>query len=112
MRELTGLDKALQSIRGELKNNLAKLTDIDKDIAKENRKLQEAEDETTKRDIRSRIKNLEDERDARLEAASANKEELRGQINRIRNYKQSLERRHHSPGKTENIVQRARHNNC
>ena len=84
LRELTGLDKALQSIRGELTNNLAKLTDIDKDIAKENRKLQEAEDETTKRDIRSRIKNLEDERDARLEAASANKEELRGQINRIK----------------------------
>ena len=84
MRELTGQDKTLQSIRGELANNLAKLTDIDKDIAKENRKLQEAEDEITKRDIRSRIKNLEDERDARLEAASANKEELRDQINRIK----------------------------
>ena len=54
LRELTGLDKALQSIRGELKNNLAKLTDIDKDIAKENRKLQEAEDEITKRDKRAR----------------------------------------------------------
>ena len=84
MRELTSLDKALLSIRGELTKNLAKLTDIDKDIAKENRKLQEAEDEIAKRDIRSRIKNLEDERDARLEAASANKEELRGQINRIK----------------------------
>ena len=36
LRELRGLDKALQSIRGELTNNLAKLTDIDKDIAKEN----------------------------------------------------------------------------
>ena len=56
LRERTGLDKALQSIRGELTNNLAKLTDIDKDIAKENRKLLEAEDEIAKRDIRSRIK--------------------------------------------------------
>ena len=35
LRELQGLDKALQSIRGELTNNLAKLTDIDKDIPKE-----------------------------------------------------------------------------
>ena len=52
-------------------------------------KLQEAEDdgatvETTKRDIRSRIKNLEDERAARLEVASANKEALQSQINRIK----------------------------
>ena len=88
LRELQGLDKALQSIRGELTNNLAKLTDIDKDIAKEKRKLQEAEDEISKSDITARLKNLEDERSARLEAAIANKEALRGQINRIKkNYK-------------------------
>ena len=89
LRELQGLDKALQRTRDELTNNLAKLTELDKDIARQKQKLQEAEDDeatddTTKRDIRSRIKNLEDERDARLEAASANKEELRGQINRIK----------------------------
>ena len=34
--------------------------------------------------ITARFKNLEDERTARLEAASANKEALRSQINRIR----------------------------
>ena len=84
LRELQGLDKALQSIRGELTNNLAKLTDIDKDIAKEKRKLQEAEDEISKSDITALLKNLEDERSARLEAATANKEALRGQINRIK----------------------------
>ena len=39
LRELQGLDKALQSMRDELTNNLAKLNDIDKDIAKEKRKL-------------------------------------------------------------------------
>ena len=83
-RELQGLDKALQSTRGELTNNLAKLTDIDKDIAKEKHKLQEAEDEISKSDITARLKNLEDERSARLEAATANKEALRGQINRIK----------------------------
>ena len=84
LRELQGLDKALQRTRGVLTNNLAKLTELDKDITRQKQKLQEAEDETSKRDIRSRLKNLEDERAARLEAASANKEELRGQINRIK----------------------------
>ena len=84
LRELQGLDKALQRTRGELINTLSKLTELDKDITRQKQKLQEAEDETSKRDIRSRIQNLEDERAARLEAASANKEELRGQINRIK----------------------------
>ena len=77
LRELQGSDKALQRTRGEHTNNLAKLTELDKDIARQKQKLQEADeatDETTKREIRSRIKNLEDERAARLEAASANKE--------------------------------------
>ena len=83
LRELQGLDKALQSIRGELTNNLAKLSDIDKDIAKEKQKLQEAGDDDKKR-INDRIKNLEEEKSARLEAASANKEALRGQVNRIK----------------------------
>ena len=72
-----------------LTNNLSKLTELDKDIPRQKQKIQEAEDdgatdETTKRDITSRIKKLEDERAAKLEAASANKEELRGQINRIK----------------------------
>ena len=84
LRELQGLDKALQRTRGELTNNLSKLTELDTDITRQKQKLQEAEDETSKRDIRSRIQNLEDKRAARLEAASANKEELRGQINRIK----------------------------
>ena len=60
--ELQGLDKVLQRIWGELVNNLAKLTDIVKDIAKEERKLGEAEDEISKKDIKARLKNLEDEK--------------------------------------------------
>ena len=75
LRELQGLDKVLQRTRGELTNNLSELTELDKDITRQKQKLQEAEDETSKRDIMSRIKNLEDERATRLEAASANKEE-------------------------------------
>ena len=84
LRELQGLDKALQTTRGELVNNLAKLTELDKDIARNERKLQETEDETIKAEITARLKKFYDERSARLEAASANKEALRGQINRIK----------------------------
>ena len=73
----------MQSTRGELTNNLSKLTELDKAISRQ-KKIQEAEDETSKRDIKSRIQYLEDERAARLDAASAKKEELRGQINRIK----------------------------
>ena len=83
LRELQGLDKALQTTRGELVNNLAKLTELDKDIARNERKLQETEDETIKAEITARLKIFYDERSARLEAASANKEALCGQINRI-----------------------------
>ena len=42
------------------------------------------EDETIKAEITARLKHLYDERSARLEAASANKEALRGQINKIK----------------------------
>ena len=84
LRELKGLDKALQTTRGELVNNLTKLTELDKDIARNKRKLQETEDETIKAEITARLKFFYDERSARLEAASANKEALRGQINRIK----------------------------
>ena len=58
LRELQGLDKALQRTRGELTNNLSKLTELDKDITRQKQKLQEAEDETSQRDIKSRIQNL------------------------------------------------------
>ena len=83
-RELQGLDKAMRTQRGELVNNLARLSEIDKHISKEQRKLEETDDEQFKRDISDRIKNLEDERAARLEAASTNREALRSQISRIR----------------------------
>ena len=87
LREIRGLDKALQTIRGELTNNLAKLTELDH-IALEKRKLNEADaggvDELTRRRIAERLLDLQDERSARLEAASASKDALRSQISRIR----------------------------
>ena len=56
LRELQGLDKALQCTRGELTNNVAKLTELYKATARQKQKFQEAKDETSKKDIRSRIK--------------------------------------------------------
>ena len=88
LRELRGLDRALQTNRGELINNLAKLPELDDHIALEKRKLDEADaggvDELTRRRIAERLLDLQDERSARLEAASATKDALRSQISRIR----------------------------
>ncbi|GCB74385.1 hypothetical protein scyTo_0003475 [Scyliorhinus torazame] len=88
--ELRGLDRALQTIQGELTNNLAKLSELDEHIALEKRKLDQtnnsegAADEFTRRRIAERLRDLQGERDARLEAAWANREALRSQINRMR----------------------------
>lgn len=84
LREIRGLDKAMQTIRGELTNNLAKLSELDDHIALEKRKLDEAEDEFSRRRIAERLRDLQDERVSRLEAAAANRVALRSQITRIR----------------------------
>ena len=83
--EIRGLDRALQSIRGELTNNLAKLTELDDHIALEKRKLDtDGIDEFSRRRIAERLRELQDERASRLEAVSANREALRSQVNRMR----------------------------
>ena len=88
MREIYGLNAALQRIRGELVNNLAKLSELDKDIIHEKEKLKQASqkgiDNETREMIRERIRLLEDERKVRIEAASASQEAFRTQMNRIR----------------------------
>ena len=43
MREFKGIDKALTRIKGELANNVGKLTDIDEHITREQKKLAEIE---------------------------------------------------------------------
>ena len=45
MRELLGIDKALQSIQGELLNNTSKLTEIDKRIKRDTKKLEEVKND-------------------------------------------------------------------
>lgn len=84
LRELRGLDKAMQRVRGELTNNLAKLSELDESIAAEKQKLDEAGDEFSRKRAAERIRSLEDEREARVEAASSNRVALRSQINRMR----------------------------
>ena len=47
MREFLGIDKALQSMRGELLNNTSKLTEINKSIKTDTKKLEEVENDPT-----------------------------------------------------------------
>ena len=75
------IDKALQSIQGELVNNTAKLTEINKRIEKDTKKLKEVENDPTytyeqKRLCRDRLDDLNTEKQARLELLSQNRKDL------------------------------------
>jgi len=87
VRELLGLNKALQRQRGALTDNLAKLSQIDRDIAQAEQEL-EGEEATNnpekKRRIEALLQRLRDARAPCLEAAAANREALRTQFSRIR----------------------------
>ena len=77
MREFLGIDKALQSIQGELLNNISKLTEINKRIKRDTKKLEEVENEPTYSDeqrqlYRDRLDDLNTEKKARLEILSRN----------------------------------------
>ena len=47
MLELLGIDKALHTIQGDLANNASKLTEINKRIKRDSKKLKEVEDDPT-----------------------------------------------------------------
>ena len=47
MREFLGIDKALQSIQGDLLNNISKLTEINKCIKIDTKMLEEVENDPT-----------------------------------------------------------------
>lgn len=83
-REMDGILKAMTSVKEEVANELAKLTETNKELAQENEKLANAEDDDTRKQIQSRISDLESERSARLEVININKEKLRSQVNRIK----------------------------
>ena len=71
MREFLGIDKALQSIQGELLNNTSKLTEINKRIKRDTKKFEEVENHTTYSDEqrqlhRDRLDDLNTKKQARL----------------------------------------------
>ena len=94
MREFLGNDKALQGIQGELLNNTSKLTEIDKRIQRDTKKLEEVENYPIYTDeqrqlYRDRLDDLNTGKQARLEILSQNWKDLQTQVARI---KQTLEK--------------------
>ena len=94
MQEILGIDKALQSIQGELLNNTSKLTEIDKRIKRDTNKLEDVEKDPTYTDeqrqlYKDRLDDLNTEKQARLEILSQNRKDLQTQVTRIR---QTLEK--------------------
>ena len=72
-----GIDKAWQTIQRELLNNTSKLTEINKRIKKDTKKLEEAENDLTYSDeqrqlYKNRLDDLNIETQARLEILSQN----------------------------------------
>ena len=55
MREFLGINKALQSIQGELLNNTSKLTEIDKSIKRDTKKLEKVENDRTYSDEQKQL---------------------------------------------------------
>ena len=94
LREFLGMDKALQVIQGELVNITSKLTEINKRIKRDTKKLEEVENDPTLSDnqrqlYRDRLDDLNTEEQARLEILSQNRKDLQTQVARI---KQTLEK--------------------
>ena len=72
MQEFLGIDKALQSIQDELVNNTSKLTEIDKRIKRDTKKLEEVENDPTYSDeqrqlYKDRLDDLNTKKQAGLE---------------------------------------------
>ena len=89
MREFLGIDKALQDIKGELLNNISKLTETHKSIKRDTKKLKEVENDPTYTDeqrqmYRDRLDDLDTEKKARLETLSQNRKDLQTQVVRIK----------------------------
>ena len=94
MRDLLGIDKALQTIQGELKNNTSTLTEISNDIKNESKKLKRVEDdpaysEEQRKLSKDKLEDLNTVRQARFEILSQNWKALRTQVARV---KQSVEK--------------------
>ena len=89
MREFLGIDRALKSMQDELLTNTSKLTEINKRIEKETKKLEEVKNGPTYSDkqrqlYRDRLDDLNTEKQARLEILSQNQKDLQTQVARIK----------------------------
>ena len=94
MRKYLGINKVLRSIQDKLLNNTSKLTQINKRIKRDTKKLEEEDNDPTYTDeqrqlYRDRLDDLNTEKQARLEILSQNRKDLQTQVARI---KQSIER--------------------
>ena len=94
MRGFGGIEKVLQRMQGELLNNTSKLTEIDKRIGRDTKKLEEVKNNLIYTDeqrqlYRDRLDDLNTEKQARLEILSQNRKILQIQVPRIR---QTLEK--------------------
>ena len=94
MRDLLEIDNALQSIQGELLNNTSKLTEINKRIQRDTKKLEQVENDPTYTDeqkqlYRDKVDDLNTEKQERLEILSQNQKDLQTQVARI---KQTIEK--------------------
>ena len=89
MQEFLGINKALQTIQGELLNNTSKLTAIDKSIQGDTKKLEEVENNPTytneqRQLCRDRLDDLNTEKQARLEILLQNRKDFQAQVARIK----------------------------
>ena len=81
IQEFLGINKALQSIQGELLNNNSKLTAIDKIIQGDTKNLEEVENDPTytveqRQLYRDRLDDVNTEKQARLEILSQNRKDF------------------------------------
>ena len=83
MREMLDFD-ALTRFKEELVNNASKLTEIDEQIKGTKDELKNARDPQEQKELKERLKELQQERKTRLEIASHNQKQLSSQIARIR----------------------------
>ena len=95
MQEFLGIDKAVQSIQGELLNNTLKLTEIDKCIQRDTRRLEEVENDPTytneqRQLYRDRLDNLNTKKQARLEILS--RKDQRDLQTQVAGIKQTIEK--------------------
>ena len=89
MQEFLGIEKVLRGIQGELLNNTSKLTEINKRIKRDTKKLEEVENHPTysvvqRQLYRDRLDNLNTEKQARLEILPLNRKDLQTLVARIK----------------------------